>query len=587
MEVLYTVLTVIGSLGFFIFGMKIMSEGIQKAAGEQLRNILSAATSNRVAGVLTGFLTTSIIQSSSATTVMVVSFVNAKLLTLRQAIGVIMGANIGTTMTAFLIMFFSFGKFSISDYSLPIMAFGVPMLFLSNQRVRSIGEFLIGFAILFLGLDALKESMSFIKDNPEALWNMIEPLSQYGFGSVLFFVLIGALLTIVVQSSSAAMAITITLCGTSGLPLEYGAAIVLGENIGTTVTANLAAMIGNIHAKRAARAHLFFNIIGVIWMMFVFYMFVDMARYLVDNTIFDGLTSQGTAEEIETSKIRWSLALFHLCFNIINTTILIWFVSGLENIVVKMVKVKSGTDEEYHLEFIGGGVMSTAELSIMQAQKELERFGEIVHRMNGFLKRMLDSTEKKQRKKLGKKLEKYEDITDRIEMEIIEYLGKTAQLPMGKDASRKMGAVLAVASDLESIGDIYFQLSKVLDKKASEKVWFSPEQRNSLHELINKVNEAFEVMNKNVGSMFKGKYDVRSAYLLEQEINEIRNKVREWHFESLEKEEYNTNSTVVYSNLYSGLEKIGDHVLNVTESLAGNNNEVLLEMAGATPVTKK
>ncbi|CAG5078720.1 Na/Pi cotransporter family protein [Parvicella tangerina] len=588
MDVLYTVLTVIGSLGFFIFGMKIMSEGIQKVAGEQLRTILSAATSNRVAGVFTGFLTTSIIQSSSATTVMVVSFVNAKLLSLRQAIGVIMGANIGTTMTAFLLMFFAFGKFSIADYSYPIMAFGVPMLFLSNQRIKSLGEFLIGFAILFLGLDALKHSMSFIKDNPEFLELIVKPLSEFGYLSVILFVLIGGLLTVVVQSSSAAMAITITLCGSGGLPLEYGAAIVLGENIGTTVTANLAAMIGNVHAKRAARAHLFFNIIGVIWMLFVFGLFVDMAQYIVDNTVFDGLTSlkpidptgkgglnlaaEGAARVLEenTLKIRWSLAVFHLCFNIVNTLLLVWFVNKLESTVVRMVKVKAGSDEEYHLEFIGGGVMSTAELSIMQAQKELERFGGIVHRMNGFLQRMLDSTGKKERKKLGKKLEKYEDITDKIEMEIIEYLGKAAQLPMGKDVSKKMGAVLAVASDLESIGDIYFQLSKVLDKKASEKLWFSPAQRNSLHELLNKVNEAFDVMNKNIRSMFSGKYDVKSAYQVEHQINEIRNKIREWHFESLEKEEYNINSTVVYSNLYSGLEKVGDHVLNVTESLTGN-----------------
>lgn len=597
MDILYTVLTVIGSLGFFIFGMKIMSEGIQKLAGEQLRNILSAATSNRVAGVLTGFLTTSIIQSSSATTVMVVSFVNAKLLTLRQAIGVIMGANIGTTMTAFLLMFFSFGKFSISDYSYPIMAFGVPMLFLSNQRIKSLGEFLIGFSVLFIGLDALKDSMSFIKENPQFLEVIVKPLSAYGFASVLLFVLIGGLLTIVVQSSSAAMAITITLCGVSGLPLEYGAAIVLGENIGTTITANLAAMIGNVHAKRAARAHLFFNVIGVVWMLAVFYMFLDMATYIVGNTVFDGITAlepihttgKGSfiigAEEVgrvleeNTLKIRWSLAVFHLCFNIVNTFLLIWFVNYLEKAVIKMVKVKSSADEDYHLEFIGGGVMSTAELSIMQAQKELERFGDIVSRMNGFLLRLLNSTDKKERKKLGKKLEKYEDITDKIEIEIIEYLGRVAQLPMGRNASKRMGAVLAVASDLESIGDIYFQLSKTLDKKSAAKVWFSPSQRQSIVELLGKIDEAFKVMNANVKSMYKGKYDVKSAYALEREVNEIRNKIREEHFGSLEREEYNINSTVIYSNLYGGLEKVGDHILNVTEAIAGEQNTYAEEVA--------
>lgn len=571
MEIFYTVLTVIGSLGFFIFGMKIMSEGIQKVAGEQLRSILSAATSNRFAGVLTGFLTTGIIQSSSATTVMVVSFVNAKLLTLRQAIGVIMGANIGTTVTTFIVLGLGFGKLSIADYAYPIMAFGVPMLFFSNQRVKSIGEFLIGFAILFLGLDALKENMSFITENPDFIYhNVVEPLSKFGYFSVILFVLVGTLLTIVVQSSSAAMTLTIILCGTNGLPIEYAAAIVLGENIGTTITANLAAMIGNIHAKRAARAHLLFNLIGVCWMLIFFFPFISLMDKLVDMPFISNTLVDATDPN---SHIRWQLALFHLVFNLINTVILIWFVNFLESMVVKLVRSKNVSDEEYHLEFIGGGVMSTAELSLMQAQKELSRFGEITHRMNAFLERLLNATDKKERKKYGKKLEKYEDITDRIEMEIIDYLGKVAQLPMGKDASRKMGAVLAVASDLESIGDIYFQLSKVLDKKAAEKIWFSPEQRTNLLELMKKVDAAFILMNVNIKAMFKGNYDIKQAYLIERELNELRNAIRESHLTSLDREDYNINSTVSYSNLYGGLEKIGDHILNVSETLGGNQPE--------------
>ncbi|MCB9194722.1 MAG: Na/Pi cotransporter family protein [Flavobacteriales bacterium] len=573
MDIFYTVLTVIGSLGFFIFGMKIMSEGIQKLAGEQLRTILSAATSNRFAGVLTGFVTTSIIQSSSATTVMVVSFVNAKLLSLRQAIGVIMGANIGTTMTAFLIMFFSFGKFSISDYSYPIMAFGVPMLFLTNIRIQSLGEFLIGFAVLFLGLDALKHSMSFLQENPDIIFSVVKPVSELNsFVALLLFIMIGTLLTIIVQSSSAAMAITITLCGSNGLPLEYGAAIILGENIGTTITANLAAMIGNVHAKRAARAHFFFNVIGVFWMLFVFYSFVDMSKYMVENSFFNSVLDPN---DLETSKIRWSLAVFHLTFNIINTFLLVWFVNYLEKMVIKMVRVKNSVDEEYHLEFIGGGVMSTAELSIMQAQQELTRFGDITARMNVYTKKLLDATDKKDRKKFSKKIEKYEDITDKVEVEIIEYLGRVSQLPMGKDASRKLGAILAVASDLESIGDVYYQLSRVLDKKAAEKIWFSPEQRARLHDLIQKVDEAFVLMNANIKGMAKGKYDVKSAYALEKEINRMRNEIREGHLTSLDREDYNINSTVSYSNLYSGLEKIGDHILNVTETLNGNQEVIL------------
>ena len=271
----FEILSLIGALGFFIFGMKIMSDGIQKFAGDQMRSILRQITQNRFAGILTGFGTTAIIQSSSATTVMIVSFVNAGLLSLRQAIGVIMGANIGTTVTAFLLLAFGFGKFSISDYSLPIIAVGIPLFFVNQSKIKSFGEFLIGFAILFMGLDALKELMSFIKEDPSFLQNFIQPLDQFGFGSVIIFVLIGTLLTVIVQSSSAAMAITLSLCGgANGLSFELAAAIILGENIGTTITANMAALIGNIHAKRAAIAHLFFNVLGVIWMLIVFYPFL-------------------------------------------------------------------------------------------------------------------------------------------------------------------------------------------------------------------------------------------------------------------------------------------------------------------------
>ena len=317
---LYEFLSLIGALGLFIFGMKIMSDGIQKFAGDQMRSILRKITQNRIAGIFTGFGTTAIIQSSSATTVMIVSFVNAGLLSLRQAIGVIMGANIGTTVTAFLLLAFGFGKFSISDYSLPIIAIGLPLFFMSNSKLKSFGEFLIGFALLFRGLDALKDLMSFIKEDPTFIKTIIEPLDQFGFGSVIIFVGIGTLLTVVVQSSSAAMAITLSLCGgLNGLPLELAAAIILGENIGTTITANMAAMIGNVHAKRAARAHLFFNVIGVLWMLAIFYPFLKFVDYLVSETFFNALIIDGDSE----STTRWSLAVYHLSFNIVNTLLIV------------------------------------------------------------------------------------------------------------------------------------------------------------------------------------------------------------------------------------------------------------------------
>jgi phosphate:Na+ symporter len=555
---------IIGSLGFFLFGMKIMSEGIQKLAGNKMRTILAAATSNRFKGVMTGFFTTGIIQSSSATTVMVVSFVNAGLLTLKQAIGLIMGANIGTTVTGFLVIGLGFGKFSISDYAFPMLAVAVPMLFVNRSMTKSLGEFLIGFAILFMGLDALKESMDFVADNPDFIYkNLVEPLSHYGFLSVIISVLIGTLLTIVVQSSSAAMALTLVLCGTHGLPFEFAAGIVLGENIGTTITANLAALIANIHAKRAAMAHLVFNVIGVIWMLLIFGWFIDFVTFLMTDTFFYGLIDQRDAE---SSQIRWSLAVFHLLFNVFNTILLIWFVNKIEFIVTKLVRVKKESDEDYHLEFIGGGILGTADISIYEAQKEVAKFGEITSRMNGFVKVLFNTTEKKDRKDMFDKIEKYEEITDRIEIELTTYLRKCAQLPMSNEASKKMGKSLAVASDLESIGDIYYQIGKLLEKKDNAKIWFAPEQRNHIHKLIDLVDEAFVEMNKNL-SVETWEVDATRAYELEKAINKCRNEIRKQHLSELDTEDYNLRASIIYSTLYSSLEKIGDHISNVTETL--------------------
>lgn len=558
-------LIIIGSLGFFIFGMKIMSEGIQKLAGNKLRTILAAATSNRFKGVVTGFFTTSIIQSSSATTVMVVSFVNAGLLSLKQAIGVIMGANIGTTVTGFLVIGLGFGKFSISDYSFPMLAIAVPLLFVNKSMTKSLGEFLIGFAILFMGLDALKVSMSFVSDNPDFIYkNIVEPLSHYGFLSVIVSVIIGAVLTVLVQSSSAAMALTLVLCGVHGLPFEFAAGIVLGENIGTTITANLAALIGNIHAKRAAMAHLLFNLIGVFWMLLIFYSFIDFVTYMMNNTFFYELIDQ---RDKDNSQIRWSLAIFHLFFNIFNTFLLIWFVNKIETLVTKLVKVKKDSDEDYHLEFIGGGLLGTADMSIYEAQKEVAKFGEITARMNGFVKSLFNTTEKKERKEMFDKIEKYEEITDRIEIELTTYLRKCAQLPMSNEASKKMGKSLAVASDLESIGDLYYQIGKLLEKKDNAKIWFAPEQRNNIHRLIDLVDEAFVEMNKNLTNV-KGDVEVTKAYEIEKAINKCRNEIRKQHLSELDTEDYNLRASIIYSTLYSSLEKIGDHISNVTETLA-------------------
>ena len=556
----------LGALGFFIFGMKTMSEGIQKLAGNKLRNILAAATSNRLAGVATGFTTTSIIQSSSATTVMVVSFVNAGLLTLRQAIGVIMGANIGTTVTSFLLLVFGFGKFNISDYSLPIIAFGMPMLFINRSMIKALGEFLIGFAILFMGLDALKEVMSFIKEDPAFLYNIVEPLSQFGYFSVLLFVLIGTILTIVVQSSSAAMAITLSLCGTNGLSLEYGAAIILGENIGTTITANLAAMVGNVHAKRAARAHLFFNLIGVAWMLVLFYPFLGLIDYLISDTFFSRLVTKGD----ETSNIQWSLAVYHLVFNIINTTLLIGFVLQLEKMVIKFVKTKGEADEEFKLDFIGGPMGSTAELCILEAKKEVSKFGKVVSRMNTFTKTIINTSDKKEKKKYLKKISKYEEITDRVEEEVVNYIGKVAQMEMTSRTATQTRAMLAISNDLERIGDLYYQMSKSLEKKDEENIWFTPEQREGVNLLISKVDKAFEVMNINLNKEY-GSISLEAAIEADKDLNKTRKTLKKIHLESVKDGEFNIKSVLIYNDLIHGLDKVGDHIINVNEAIAGQN----------------
>lgn len=562
----FKLLVLIGALGFFIFGMKTMSEGIQKLAGAKLQSILGAATSNRLAGVLTGFTTTSIIQSSSATTVMVVSFVNAGLLNLRQAIGVIMGANIGTTVTSFLLLAFGFGKFSISDYSLPIIAFGMPMLFINRSFFKSLGEFLIGFAILFMGLDALKEVMSFIKDDPSFLFNVVEPLTSYGFMSVILFVFIGTVLTIIVQSSSAAMAITLALCGGNGLPLEYGAAIILGENIGTTITAYLASMIGNVHAKRAARAHLLFNVIGVLWMLVVFYPFLEMINFMITETFFSSLVKDGD----KTSSIRWSLAVFHLIFNLINTFMLIWFVGYLEKIVIKLVPSKDDSDEEFKLDFIGGSMGSTAELCILEAKKEVSKFGNVASRMNNFVKTILNSADKKEKKKLFKKLGKYEEITDRVEEEIVNYIGKVSQMEMSASTSVKTRAMLSIGNDLERIGDIYYQIAKSFEKKEQENVWFSPEQREGVNTLLDKITVAFDIMNTNLNSTY-GDISLDTAIEAEKDIKKTRKALKRQHMESVKDGEFNIKTVLIYNDLIHNLDKVSDHIINVSEAVAGEN----------------
>lgn len=554
------ILMLLGALALFIYGMKVMSEGIQKAAGQKLRQILGAITKNRLKGIFTGFITTSIIQSSSATTVMVVSFVNAGLLTLKQSIGVIMGANIGTTVTAWIVAFLGFSV-SMSDYALPIMLAAIIMLFSNRGSMKSWGEMLVGFAILFIGLELLKSGVPDLKGNVDAL-GFLNSISGHGTFSVILFVLIGTVVTVLVQSSSAAMAITILLCERGIIPFEMAAGMVLGENIGTTITANLAAIVGNVHAKRAARAHFIFNVFGVVWMVISFYYFIDMIDYLISQNFLSPREHQASRPI--------ALALFHTIFNILNVLLLVWFTPRIANMVTKMVPSKSSKDEDFSLDYISGGLLSTPELFLLEAQKELAKFGKIASKMSGFMQQLLFEQDKKAKKKLYNKVKKYEEITDRVEVEISRYLSDCAENELSRDSAMRVRGMLAITSELERIGDIFFQMSITLKRKEEEKIWFTPEQRSNVKAMLEAVDGAFQVMIQNLRMQQK---DVTIEEAMEKEIalNKLRDKFKLEHLATIEKSEYNVNSGIIYTDLVYSAERVGDHIINVTEALIGEN----------------
>jgi len=556
---IFEFLKLIGALGFFIYGMKVMSEGIQKVAGQKMRQILAAMTSNRFFGVFTGFLITCLLQSSSATTVMTVSFVNAGLLSLTQSIGVIMGANIGTTITGWLISIFGF-KVKIAAIALPIIAVAVPMMFSSRSSFKSWAEFLIGFALLFLGLNELKNSVPDLKNNPEVL-AFLSGYADMGMLSLLMFVGIGTLLTVIVQSSSAAMALTLVMCNEGWVPFDIAAGMILGENIGTTITANLAALVANVHAKRAARAHLIFNIFGVVWMLFSFRWFINGIDSYMTST--HGISPMEDAEAVPIA-----LSLFHTTFNILNVLLLVWFVKPIEKAVIKMVPSKGDVDEQFHLDYISTGMMGTPELSLLEAKKEVEKFGRIDKKMLGFVKQLLQTTEKKEANQLFIRIKKYEDITDRMEVEIADYLLKVSEQELSKNASLRVRSYLSIIADLERTGDILYQMSKNIERKLDEKTWFTPEQRNNLLDMFSLLEKAFDTMLENLNSDFD-QVSIEKANLLEAEINKRRNELRKQHFMSMEKGDYNIKSGLIYTDLFSSCEKVGDQVINVTEAVCG------------------
>lgn len=556
----FEILQLIGALGFFIYGMKVMSEGIQKVAGSKMRQILSAMTSNRIKGVITGFTLTSLVQSSSATTVMVVSFVNAGLLSLTESIGVIMGANIGTTITAWLISIVGF-KVKIAAVALPIIAFGFPLLFTSKSKLKAWGEVLIGFALLFIGLSELKGAVPDLKANPEIL-EFLSAYTDMGVLSVLLFIGIGTLVTVIVQSSSAAMALTLVMANQGWIPFEMAAAMVLGENIGTTITANLAAMIGNIHAKRAARAHFIFNVFGVVWMILLFSFFIDGIDSYMQST--QGVSPLDPEQYLA---VPIALSLFHTTFNILNTLMLVGFVNFIAKTVTKMVPSK-GDDEEYHLEHIGLNMIQTPDISILEARKEIAKFGGITTKMSGMVHELIDKKKDKKIGKLVERIKKYEEITDRVEVEIATFLSKVSEGNISEESSFKIRSLLSINNDMERIGDIFYQMSLAISKKQEDKIGFTDGQKAGIEKMFKLVNDAFEIMNNNLNADYSS-VSITEALEKEREVNATRNELRRNHMQNIAKGEYDIISGMAYIDLVSLLERIGDHVINVTEGIVG------------------
>ena len=549
-------LRLIGSLGLFLYGMKIMSEGLQKFAGDSLRRILTAMTTNRVTGVLTGVLITALIQSSSATTVMVVSFVNAGLLTLTQSIGVIMGANIGTTVTEWLISALGF-KVDIAAFSLPLLAFGIPLLFSGKSSRKSVGEFIFGFSFLFMGLQALKANAPDLGANPEML-AFVQNYADMGFFSIILFLFIGAILTMIVQASAATMAITLIMCANGWIDYQLGVALVLGENIGTTITANLAALTGNTQARRAALAHLAFNIFGVIWVLILFYPFTNAVSWFVTNVM--RISDPSVA-------VSFKLAAFHTAFNISNTFVMIWFVGLIEKTVCFLIKGKKDEDEEYRLRYITGGMLSTAELSILQARKEITLFAERTGRMLDMVKALFYEKNEDAFLKTYSRVEKYESISDRMEIEIANYLTCVAEGRLSSEGKEEIRIMLRAVSEIESIADSCNNMARSIKRRNEFKSIFTDEQNHNVDQMLALTEKALHRMIEILKKSELVRDDVNPSYNIENEINNYRNQLKIHNVEDINNKKYQYQDGVYYMDIIGEAEKLGDYVLNVVQAV--------------------
>lgn len=589
-------LALLGSVGLFLYGMKVMSEGLQKAAGDRLRNILSAMTRNRFTGTLTGFAITALIQSSSASTVMVVSFVNAGLMTLAQSMAVIFGANVGTTFTAWIIALFGF-KVDTSLFILPLIACSVPLLFSKKSRTKSIGEFLIGFSFLFMGLDMISDYVPDLQSNPE-MFAFLERYASMGFTSVLLFLLVGIIVTAVIQSSAATFAIVLIMCTKGWISFDLACAVVLGSNIGTTITPLLASMSGNVAAKRTAMGHLLFNALGIIWTLCVFYPFVNLNVWITEalgqgnpetlftyvntledtqpdiyNQLFAGSLPAGHEVLAKIAMMQFSvsfgLSMFHTVFNLINLSIMIWLTGMYVKIVEKLIPAKHKEDEEFQLKFISAGLLSASELNIAQAEKEMTVYAQRVQRMIDMAENLVHSKEKSEEfSQLFSRLEKYEEISDRMEIEIANYLNRCAEGRLSNEGKLHIAAMLNIVSEIESIADCCFGCAKILIRKQESGVDFTELIYKNIDTMFGYLKEAMTDMIELLSDVEKAReVAIIRSYNKEREINNLRNQLRTNNVENINNKVYEYQSGIYYMDIINDLEKMGDYIINVVDTI--------------------
>ena len=568
----FQIFTLLGALGMFLYGMNLMSSGLQKASGDKLRSFLSAMTSNPFKGVMTGLGITSIIQSSSATTVMVVSFVNAGLLSLGQAIGVIMGANIGTTVTAWLVSWLGF-KADISVLAVPLMVFGFLFSNSKKNQRQNIGELIVGFCLLFLGLSFMKESVPDLNSTPEVL-EFVKTWSSYGFSSVLIFLAFGTVLTLVLQSSSATMAITLIMLSMGWIPFNMACAMVLGENIGTTITANIAAAVGNTQAKRAAMSHTIFNVFGVIWALILFTPFLALVGKITEVVF--GLPNPADEGFVVTSPnsdtgvaALYGLSMLHTLFNTINTFILVWFIKYIEKLVVIIIKAPKNQDQEvFRLKYITAGPVATAELATEQAFDEIIHFAQISKKGLGYAKAAIEERNRDKFEELRNKLVKYEEISDRIEYEIAAFLNAVSAGDISEESSKRIKAMYKIIGELESLGDSGEAISRILSRRNIHNKTFDDETLNKINNMIEAVDNAYDVMIDNLIAAHKGNLtEISNAYNADERINNLRSNLRDAEIEDIEHNVKNYQTSVYYIDVINQLERMGDFLINISQDL--------------------